>query len=177
MMWGDARVILAAAAALTAAGCERLGLGPDAADSAPVKAAQAPTGLDLTPHDGELYVDFMAQPGMERYSLQALGVPDDDRARFEAAMPGETPAQLASGGGAEALVFSGCAQTGCSGGMAVLAIDAASGAVFVGVRDALGADELVPNDRVEALLRLTSPRGRWDEPRGQSAAPTEAAGP
>jgi hypothetical protein len=65
------------------------------------------------------------------------------------------------GGGAEALVFRGCAEEGCDAGAAVVAIDVRTGVAFVGVRDVGGADELAPNDRVEALLRLNSPTRAW----------------
>jgi hypothetical protein len=118
---------------------------------------------DLRPHSGELYVDFLAQPGMDRFGLEALGLSDAERSRVQAALPPTTEARLVSGGGAEALVFAGCAQPGCGDGVAVLAIDMATGAAFVGVRDAEGADMLVPNPRVEALLRLNSPSRRWDD--------------
>jgi hypothetical protein len=73
------------------------------------------------------------------------------------------PAVLVQGGGAEALVFRGCAQEGCEAGAAVVAIDIDTGGAFVGVRDVGGADELAPNDRVEALLRLNSSSRRWDD--------------
>lgn len=77
---------------------------------------------------------------------------------------------LESGGGAEALVFRGCAQTGCIDGASVVAVDTATGATFAAVRDAGGAEILAPSDRVEALLRLNSPSRRWDDP-----APAQAA--
>jgi hypothetical protein len=85
--------------------------------------------------------------------------------------------QLLGGGGAEALVFRGCAETGCNDGAAVVAIDTATGAAFVAVHDAGGAEVLTPNDRLEALLRLNSPSRRWDDPAPTQTAASETARP
>ncbi len=76
----------------------------------------------------------------------------------------QQPAVVASGGGAEALVFSGCALSGCAHGRSVLAIDTRTGATFVGVAGQGGSEALIPNDRLEALLRVTSPTMRWEDP-------------
>jgi len=71
------------------------------------------------------------------------------------------PSEVIQGGGAEALVFRGCAEEGCGSGEAVVAADMATGAAFVAIRDAGGTDELVPNEKVAALLRLNSPTRTW----------------
>jgi hypothetical protein len=164
MKWSPTRVGAAALTALGIAGCERLGLGPHRADSAQPAAVEEPAAPDLRPHDGEFYADFTAQPGLERYGVEALGLGEAEQSRVQAALSARTEARLVMGGGAEALVFAGCAQTGCSEGMTVLAIDVATGTAFLGVRDVQGADVLVPNARVEALLRLSSTARRWDDP-------------
>jgi hypothetical protein len=110
---------------------------------------------------------------MERYRLEALGLTEGEAARFHAHMSTGTQAELISGGGAEALTFTGCAAAGCDEGVAILAVDAATGAAFVGVRDGQGADVLVENPRIEALLRLSSPRGQWDDPARERVAAAE----
>jgi hypothetical protein len=104
---------------------------------------------------------------MERYGAAALGLTAAEQERFARAMAAPAPAWIASGGGAQALVFTGCAEAGCGAGRAVLAIDTATGAAFMGVRDEGGAVELVVNDRVEALLRLASPTRNWHDPAPQ----------
>ncbi|MGD9980343.1 MAG: hypothetical protein AB7T58_07065 [Hyphomonadaceae bacterium] len=159
-----------AAAALLTAGCDQLALGPPQAASAPA-AEQASTRAiaDLRPHEGATYSDFAAGAGA-RYDPEQLGLNAIDRARLWRAMAAPAPARLERGGGAEALVFRGCAQSSCQDGSAVVAIDTASGAAFAAVHDAGGAEVLAPNDRVEALLRLNSPSRRWDDP-----APTQTA--
>lgn len=81
-----------------------------------------------------------------------------------------TTSAVLSGGGAEALVFQGCPETGCTDGLAIVAIDVATGMAFVGVKDAEGAEILTPNDRVEALLRLNSPTRSWHNPEAASEA-------
>ena len=88
-------------------------------------------------------------------------------------MQGAASSAVLSGGGAEALVFQGCAETGCADGLAIVAIDVATGTAFVGVKDAEGAEILTPNDRIEALLRLNSPTRSWHnpEPTPEAAAP------
>jgi hypothetical protein len=171
MRWAIASLALTAAA-LGAAGCGQLGVGPHPADSAPTAVAAEPTALpDFRAQAGKTYAQFVQQPGMERYALDAFGLSEAERARFAHAMASEAPGLLASGGGAEALVFSGCAPSGCLEGLSVVAIDVATGETFVGVSDAGGAVELAPNDRLEALLRLTSPSQTWDDPVRPRAAP------
>ena len=81
------------------------------------------------------------------------------------------------GGGAEALVFTGCAEAGCDQGFSVIAIDTTTGLVFAAVRDGDGAEVLAPNDRLEALLRLNSPTRAWDDPTLVQTASTETANP
>jgi len=88
-----------------------------------------------------------------------------------------TVGRLEDGGGAQALVFRGCAEAGCADGRAVVAIDTASGAVFAAVRDAAGAEVLTSNDRVEALLRLNSPTRAWDDPAPSQTASTQTTNP
>jgi hypothetical protein len=79
-------------------------------------------------------------------------------------MANQQPGLVTAGGGVQALVFSGCAPSGCLEGLSVVAIDVTTGGVFVGVSDMGGAAKLAPNDRLEALLRLTSPSQSWDDP-------------
>lgn len=151
------------AAALAVVGCGQIGLGPKAAESAPA----APMGAavpDFDPAVGEGYTAFAARPEMAAYTTAGLGLSADDRVRFEAAMATSGNASwVASGGGAEALVFVGCAEVGCDAGRAVLAIDVSTGAPFVGAADAEGTTALIPNPRVEALLRLSSPSRAWED--------------
>jgi hypothetical protein len=154
-----------AATALLSAGCDALNLGPHRADSAPAAPAPQPGAPpELRQAVGETYPVFVAEPGRERYRLENLGLSEAEQARLEAAMAVPAPAPLAAGGGAEALVFAGCAESGCEAGMGVVAVDLTTGAVFVGVRDGEGQTEFVPNARLEALLRLTSQSRRWDDP-------------
>jgi hypothetical protein len=157
---------LAAAAALWCAGCDQLALGPPPAASAPSApaAASAPrVDPQLSRHAGETYSNFVAASGAA-YAPDALGLAAADRARLWRGMARGATGTVISGGGAQALVFSGCADTGCTAGAAIVAIDAGTGGVFVGVRDVGGADVLTPNDRVEALLRLHSPTRSWEDP-------------
>jgi hypothetical protein len=155
-------------AVVLVAGCERLGLGPESAKSSPAApAAEAP---EVRGHAGESLQEFLSQPEMERYQLEALGLTAGEAARFEASMSPATPGELVSGGGAEALAFTGCAAAGCDEGVAILAVDAATGAAFVGVRDEQGADVLMPNPRIEALLRLSSASGQWHDPARERVA-------
>lgn len=166
-----------AAAAVLVAGCDQLGLGPPAAVSAPPdEPAPAQAIADLRSHAGTAYSDFAAEVGA-RYSPEQLGLNAGDRARLWRAMAVPTGGQLEDGGGAEALVFRGCAESGCIDGAAVVAIDTATGMAFAAVRDAGGAEVLTPNDRVEALLRLNSPSRRWDDPAPTQTAATETARP
>ena len=162
---------VSAAAALWAGGCEQLGQGPDRAAPSTPRAAVAAAPPDLRAHTGQTYADFVAQPGMERYSLTALGLSHDEQVRFNYAMANPAVGTLASGGGSEALVFSGCAPSGCLEGLAVVAINVTTGEAFVGVSDTRGAATLAPNDRLEVLLRLTSPSQTWDDPVRPQTAP------
>ena len=93
--------LVSAAAVLWAGGCDQLGLGPHRAASArrPPAAPAAVQLPDLRAHTGETYADFVAQPGMERYSLTALGLSHDEQARFTYAMAHPAVGTLASGGG------------------------------------------------------------------------------
>jgi hypothetical protein len=155
-----------------AGGCDQLGLGPHrAASRSPPVAPMTVAVPDFRAHAGETYAEFVAQPGMERYSLTALGLSHDEQARFSYAMADPAAGILASGGGSEALVFSGCAPSGCLEGLSVVAINVATGEAFVGVSDMRGAVTLAPNDRLEVLLRLTSPSQTWDDPVRPQTAP------
>ena len=171
------RTSLVASAALALVGCDQLsqlGLGPPPAASAP-SASPAPIA-DIRPQAGAIYSDFAAAEGA-RYSPDQMGLNAIDRARLWRAMAVPTAGRLEDGGGAQALVFRGCAETSCDDGRAVVAIDTVSGAVFVAVRDVAGAEVLTPNDRVEALLRLNSPTRAWDDPAPSRTASTEPANP
>ena len=174
------RLALAVAASLASASCDQLsqlGIGPPPAVSAPAAPPPAPPVLaDLRPHAGQFYTDFAAAEGA-RYSPEQIGLNAADRARLWRALATATPGRLEQGGGAEALVFRGCAETSCEDGRAVVAIDTSTGAVFAAVRDAGGAEVLTPNDRVEALLRLNSPSRAWDDPAPMQTASTETANP
>jgi len=169
-------LFLALLSAALAAGCDRIGLGPHRAASAPNEApppAVQPLS-ELRRFAGATLAEFLAAPEAARYRPAALGLSQADTARLEAAMTAPAPAMLISGGGAEAIVFSGCAASGCAEGRVVFAIDLETGAAFVAVRDSAGEAALRPNPRVEALLRLTSPTQRWDDP---APTPIIAAGP
>jgi len=149
------------------AACSDLGMGPQQAVSAPAAVAAAP---DLRPFAGKTYVEFMAEPVGQRYTLDALGLSQPEQTRFMRSMAAQRPAPIASGGGVQALVFAGCAPAGCLDGLSVIAIDTTTGEAFVGVSDMAGTEKAVPNDRLEALLRLTSPSQTWDDPVRLSAA-------
>lgn len=175
---------LAVAAVLGAGGCDQLGLGPEQAVSAPA-APEAAVPSTVTPAAlraavGEGYSGFAAGAGAS-YAPEALGLSAADRARLWRAMAIHRVGELISGGGAEALVFRGCAEGGCADGASIVAIDTATGGAFIGVHDVGGADILTPNDRVEALLRLNSPTRGWDDPapttQTAETAPAEAARP
>lgn len=174
------RTGFAAIAALALVGCDQLsalGLGPQPAASAP-PGGPPPVQViaDLRPHAGDLYPSFVTAEGA-RYSPEQLGFSVIDRTRFSRSMATPSVGQLMQGGGAEALVFTGCAAAGCNEGFAIVAIDTATGTVFSGVRDGDGADVLAPNDRVEALLRLNSPTRAWDNPGPTQTAYVETANP
>ncbi|MBC7770810.1 MAG: hypothetical protein H7124_18665 [Phycisphaerales bacterium] len=156
--------IVLMAALLGAAACGQATLGPQQAVSAPVERADATSIPDFRPHEGQTYAAFAGEPAMQRYALNELGLTDVERARFSHSMSTAAPGLIAAGGGAEALIFSGCAPSGCLEGLSVVAVDVGTGDVFIGVSDQHGAEELIPNDRLEALLRLTSPSRTWDDP-------------
>jgi len=149
------------AAALGVAACGQL--APERTAPAPAPAVASEEAPDLRPHAGETYAAFVAAAGA-RYTPDSMGIPAADRARLWRGMATATPAQLLTGGGAEALVFKGCSDQGCEEGSAIVAIDVATGAAFAGVRDVGGADVLAPNERLEALLRLNSPTRSWENP-------------
>ncbi len=154
-----------AVAVLGVGGCDQLGLGPHrAASQAPPVTPVVESFPDLRAQTGKTYADFVVQPEMERYSLTALGLSHDEQARFTFSMANQAVGILATGGGSEALVFSGCAPSGCLEGLSVVAINVVTGEAFVGVSDMRGAATLTPNDRLEVLLRLTSPSQTWDDP-------------
>ncbi len=151
-------------AAFAGAACDQISVEPKAAQSATVTPEAPPPVPDLRAAAGQQYSDFAAQAGMAAYTAEGLELTPADKARFEAAMAVQAaPAWIASGGGAEALVFAGCATDGCDAGRAVLAIDVETGAAFLGAVDGQGAEALAPNPRLEALLRLSSPSRAWED--------------
>ncbi|MBX3511639.1 MAG: hypothetical protein KF700_10590 [Hyphomonadaceae bacterium] len=85
----------------------------------------------------------------------------------------EQASWMLQGGGAQALVFAGCAQEGCAAGRGIVAIDPSTGSAFVGVRDAAGSTQLRAEPRVETLLELMSPARSWEnaQPPPAPAAP------
>jgi len=168
MRWNLALLGSALATVFGAAACDQFALAPDNSASAPPAPVSAADPA-LRGHAGETYAAFAGGAGAH-YAPDALGLSAGDRARVWRAMATGQAGQILSGGGAEALVFSGCADTGCADGKAVVAVDLATGDAFVGVRDVGGGDVLEPNDRLEALLRLNSPTRGWDDP--QPSAPT-----
>jgi hypothetical protein len=148
-------------AVIALAGCDRLEPGAQKETSAPVAA---PRGPDVRPFVGLTLTEFTAAPEMAQFTLAAQGLSEADQARFMAAHAQASPAIWLTGGGAGALVFFGCGAAGCASAASVMAIDGDTGESFVGVRDADGAIVLAPNLRLEALLRLGSVSGRWDDP-------------
>lgn len=169
-----ARAFLAAVGTMLAlAACDQISLGPPKAASAPPSApAEAEPIADLRPFAGTTYADFAARPEFARYAAAGLGLSTADQARLDAAMAAQAPAWIAHGGGAQALLFTGCAAEGCAVAQGVVAVDLATGSAFVGVRDAEGQTELTPNPRLEALLRLSSPARAWISPEPAREAPT-----
>lgn len=150
-------LLLAVAATI---GCDQISLRPRDADSAaPAPAAVPP--LDVSGFVGVAYPEAAARAGFERFTPTGLGLNAPDQARLAAAMAQPQPSWVASGGGAQALLFTGCPLEGCAAGRAVVAIDLATGAAFVGVRDSAGADELASSPRLEALLSLSTPDRSW----------------
>ncbi|MBX3429051.1 MAG: hypothetical protein KF779_05675 [Hyphomonadaceae bacterium] len=174
------RTICVTAAVVALGSCDQLsalGLGPPPAASAPPSTTPISEAVaDLRPYAGNLYSDFIAGEG-DHYGLDQAGLSAAEQARFSRAMAVQSAGALMDGGGAEALVFSGCAENGCDEGFAVFAVDTTSGQVFVGVRDGAGAEVLSPNDRIEALLRLNSPARAWDKPAPMQTASTETPNP
>ena len=156
--------------AVFAAGCDRVSQAPRLS---PTDADAAPQSVEIASHSGQSFAAFTASPGFERFALEKLDLTPDEQARVTRDMTLAQPSRLIRGGGAQALVFAGCASAGCASGRAVLAIGG-HGETFVGVRDSTGAEELISDDRMEALLRLDSPTRRWDDPGvqtpGQDAA-------
>jgi hypothetical protein len=149
------------------------GCGPTVTPASESPPAIAPVLVpNVKAHLGQSYIQLTQV--IPQYSPENLGLADVDVARLTQAMATSTPAWLASGGGAEAVVFAGCAAEGCATGQGVVAVDVATGGVFVGVHDAAGAAELSVNDRVEALLRLNAPNGSWEDARPEAAPATAA---
>jgi hypothetical protein len=144
---------------LVLAGCDRLASGPAAPAPQAAEAVTTAPVPDLENYVGRTYADFV-DDHEARFNPEVLGIGAADRARLWRAMATSSGAPL-RGGGAQAVVFLGCADVGCPEGVAVVAIDAHSGGAFVGVRDAGGADVLAPNDQLEALLRLNAPSRHW----------------
>lgn len=172
------RLTLALGPLLFAVACEQVGLGPPGAASSPPTPPPAVAAVvDVSTGAGQTYPEFTNAAGTS-YQPEALGLNAADRARLWRSMAIASPGTIESGGGAEALVFRGCAEAGCIDGASVVAIDTASGAAFAAVRDAGGAQVLAPSDRVEALLRLNSPSRRWDDPApAQTAAAASSNAP
>jgi hypothetical protein len=127
-------------------------------------------GPDVRPLVGLTLADSWTRQEMERFTLEAQGLSEADRARFMAAHVQGSPSVWVAGGGAEALVFRGCAAQGCALAASVLAVDGETGETFIGVRDGEGVVVLVANLRLEALLRLGSASGGWDDPRPREPA-------
>ena len=159
MAWLRGLIAIVAVTALT--GCDRLSRsppdpGPAAAQAGPLVEGQPIAGLET--YRGRSYSDFASQHS--RFSAAGLGLSESDGARLGRAMA-VSSGVLLQGGGAQALVFHGCAETGCADGTGVVAVDGATGASFAGVSDAAGKHVLETNDRLEALLRLNAPSRDW----------------
>ncbi|GAM99436.1 hypothetical protein U91I_03086 [alpha proteobacterium U9-1i] len=150
--------------ALAVTGCERA----STAKLEPAPAGAVEPDLDVRGHAGDTYSVFVTEAGA-RYAPEAMGFAAADRARLWRGMAVSEPGVLISGGGAEALVFRGCAQEGCADGRSVVAVDVVTGGVFVGVRDVGGADILAGDERVLALLQTNSANRSWDDPNPPSA--------
>jgi hypothetical protein len=157
-----------------AGGCDRAA-PPDTTTATTEAVSESAQGVDVASHVGQRFDAFVASPGMERFSLENLDLAAGEKTRLTQAMAVSQPSRLISGGGAQALVFTGCAQAGCDTGVAVIAIGR-EGETFAGVRDAAGTSEFIPDDRMEALLRLNSSSRRWDDP-GTMEAPGAAPAP
>ncbi len=144
--------------AVMAAACDRSSQSQPAPAQRSEMAQASAQVRDLEAYAGRSYAEFVAAHE-QRFGPQALGLSQTDAARLARAIEGSSGAML-EGGGAHALVFRGCAASGCADGVAVVAVDA-QGTAFVGVRDAAGRHVLSPNDRLEALLRLKAPGRDW----------------
>jgi hypothetical protein len=153
--------------ALAMMGCD--GAPPANIVPAPSSAAANPA---LRAHAGDSFSNFVTQAGA-RYAPEAMGLPALDRTRLWRGMANAQAGELVSGGGAEALVFRGCATEGCADGYSIVAVDTTTGGVFIGVRDVGGSDILARDERMLALLEATSTASRWDDPDAppRSAAP------
>lgn len=157
MQWVRGAILMVLAAA---AGCDRLrAAGPAAPPAAERPAPEAQPIADLEAFNGRTYRDFAAAHSA-RFSAAGLGLSAEDGARLERIMS-QSNGALLQGGGAEALVFRGCAESGCADGLGVVAVDAATGVVFVALKEPAGEDILIPNERLEALLRLNAPSRNW----------------
>ncbi|MGE0595198.1 MAG: hypothetical protein AB7P07_02435 [Hyphomonadaceae bacterium] len=163
--------ILLAAGAVAAgvAGCEQAA-APNPVTAAPAEAAAAPS--DLAAYEGTSFAEFISAAGAN-YAPQSLNISDASRARLARAMGVSAPAFNIEGGGAEALVFVGCAETDCAAAAGIVAVDRATGAPFAAVRDAAGQAILVANPRLEALIEATSPANRWADPEAWANDPPE----
>jgi hypothetical protein len=149
--------------ALAASGCGREAAAPK---FAPLDAEVAAQSIDLSGHRGQSFEAFSKSPGMERFALSRLDLSADERTRVERDLAAAQPSRLVVGGGAQALVFVGCARAGCEAGETVLAFGS-QGETFVGVREQGAPQAFIPNDRMEALLGLASPSTHWwDNPGG-----------
>src|SRR5262249_49928572 len=96
----------------------------------PEDAAAATESIDLSGHRGQSFDAFTKSPGMARYALSRLDLSVDERARIARDLGDDQPSRLVVGGGAQALVFTGCARAGCEAGQAVLAFGS-QGETFV----------------------------------------------
>lgn len=145
---------------LAAAGCDQFTAPTDTGLGSPGDLASPPAPVaDLEDFRGRSYSDFVAAHE-GRFGPEALALSAPDGARLDRIMAGASGMPL-RGGGVEALVFRGCAESGCADGLGVVAVDAENGAVFVGLRNGPNEDVLIPNDRLEALLRLNAPNRDW----------------
>lgn len=145
---------------------------------APPPAPAVAPALDLRPFAGRPYAD-LAAAHPDRFGNEALTLSAAEAARL-VPLVGASRGAMLDGGGAQALVFRGCAEAGCADGVGVIAIDAATGASFAGVRDAAGQTVLTPHDRLEVLLRLNAPTRNWADagaaPSGANDAPPASDG-
>src|SRR5688572_31693076 len=105
------RVGLAVGTALLAAGCDLAGAPEKAAPTpAPAEAAIF-DGAAVRAEAGKTYSIFVAETAGVPYAPEALGIAATDRARLWRGMATPTGGEIFTGGGVEALVFRGCAET------------------------------------------------------------------